>query len=383
MLVDVIEPGTVVGAFRVESLLGRGGMASVYRAVQIRLDRPVALKILNPALAADEKFFQRFQIEGINAARLDHPNIVPVYEAGEDAGYAFLAMKLIDGEAFNSVIARRRRLPPPETVRVLTDVAHALDYAHGMGFIHRDVKPGNVLIDSNDNVFLSDFGLSKDMGTRGITATGQWMGTAEYMAPEQAAGKDLDYRADLYALGCVAFECLTGDPPFVAENPFAVMMAHANSEIPQATRHDPSLPEGVDRVLRRAMSKDREERYPAALALVESLACAAEARPLTEMAEPQEGFELYSGPHTPPRARSSQDDRDVAGGPGLRGSAPPSPAALVCPRCAGEVDTEDVYCGACGVRVRWCPSCRGPRTEAERFCAFCGTGAPPVDRRGV
>ena len=165
----------------------------------------------NPALAADEKLFERFQIEGINAARLDHANIVPIYEAGEDQGYSFLAMKLIDGESFSSVIARTASLPGDDAVRVLTDVARALDYAHGRGFIHRDVKPANVLIDRAEHVFLSDFGLSKDMGSRGITSTGQWMGTAEYMAPEQAAGRTIDFRADLYALGCVAFECLTGD----------------------------------------------------------------------------------------------------------------------------------------------------------------------------
>ena len=274
MPVQEIPPGTTIGAFRVEGLLGRGGMATVYRAVQTRLDRPVALKVLNPALAENESLFERFKIEGINAARLDHTNIVPIYEAGEDEGYAFLAMKLIDGESFSAVIARHRVLGPDDTIRILTDVARALDYAHGRGFVHRDVKPANVLIDRAQSVFLSDFGLSKDMGARGITSTGQWMGTAEYMAPEQATGRAIDFRADLYALGCVAFECVTGDVPYPGENALGVMMAHTNADIPDASTRNRSLPAAVDRVIRRAIAKDADDRYPAALAFVDSLAAA-------------------------------------------------------------------------------------------------------------
>jgi len=366
----------MVGTFRVEGLLGKGGMAAVYRAIQVRLDRPIALKVLNPALAADESFFQRFQIEGVNAARLDHPNIVPVYEAGEDGGYAYLAMKLIDGESFSSVVARERRIEPKEAVRVLTDVARALDYAHGMGFVHRDVKPGNILIDRGGHVFLSDFGLSKDTQTRGITATGQWMGTAEYMAPEQATGGVLDHRADLYALGCVAYECLTGDPPYLAENPFAVMMAHANAEIPGAARLNSALHASVDAVLRRAMAKDPAERYPASLALVESLAAAIDGRHLTAMAEPAQGYRIYGGELTALEEHVVTPAQQDAGWPM---SAPPSsPQILFCPNCVGVVERDDLFCGGCGVRVLWCHACNGPRVESDRFCPHCGaTSVPP------
>jgi serine/threonine-protein kinase len=374
----------MIGAFRVEGLLGKGGMASVFRAVQVRLDRPVALKVLSPALAADEKFFERFKIEGINAARLDHPNVVPIYEAGEDAGYAFLAMKLIDGETFSSVIARNRPLDADHALRVLTDVARALDYAHSMGCVHRDVKPANVMIDRAGNVFLSDFGLSKDMGSRGITATGQWMGTAEYMAPEQAAGHAIDYRADLYALGCVAFECLTGDPPYLASNPLAVMMAHANADIPSVTQRNRTLPSGIDLVVHRAMSKDPADRYPAALAFVDSLRAAAEGRHLTSQAEPADGFALYAGPPTEPRELTPPP---VADQPSWPTSVPPgtpiaqAPPALYCPNCIGIVEPGDVFCGGCGVRVLWCPSCRGPRVATDRFCPHCGSVADAVAQR--
>jgi serine/threonine-protein kinase len=377
----MIAPGTMVGAFRVEGLLGKGGMASVYRAIQLRLDRPVALKVLNPALAADEGFFARFQIEGINAARLDHINIVPVYEAGEDGGHAFLAMKLIDGESFSTVVARNRTLDPQETVRVIISVARALDYAHGLGYVHRDVKPGNVLIDRTGHVFLSDFGLSKNTATRGITTTGQWMGTAEYMAPEQASGGALDYRADLYALGCVAFECLTGDPPYIADNPFTVMMSHANSDIPVATQHNPSLPGGVDVVLRRAMAKDPQQRYPAGLAFIESLACAIAGQELSAMAEPAEGFLLYDGPSTPPApmetTRATQAP-EVTRWPTSAPPSAPSSAPMFCPNCVGAVERDDLFCGGCGVRILWCHSCAGPRVESDRFCPHCGaTSTPP------
>ena len=363
----------MIGAFRVEGLLGRGGMASVYRAVQTRLDRPVALKVLNPALAADEKLFERFKIEGINAARLDHGNIVPIFEAGEDQGYAFLAMKLIDGESFSAVIARNRMLSPADTIRVLTDVARALDYAHGRGFIHRDVKPANVLIDRAQNVFLSDFGLSKDMGSRGITSTGQWMGTAEYMAPEQATGRAIDFRADLYALGCVAFECVTGDVPYTSDNTLAVMMAHANADIPDVTSRNHTLPAAVDRVIRRAIAKDPDDRYPAALAFVDSLAAAVAERPLTPNAEPADGFTRYSGPHTPvrePAAPSIAPDDS----PSWPMSAPPQspPTTLLCPNCLGQVETDDLFCGGCGVRILWCRTCKGPRIATDRFCSHCG-----------
>jgi serine/threonine protein kinase len=360
----------MIGAFRVEGLLGKGGMASVYRAVQTRLDRPVALKVLNPALATDEKLAERFQIEGINAARLDHANIVPIYEAGEDQGYSFLAMKLIDGESFSSVISRHRVVPTDETIRILTDVARALDYAHGRGFIHRDVKPANVLIDRAGSVFLSDFGLSKDMGSRGITSTGQWMGTAEYMAPEQAAGRTIDFRADLYALGCVAFECVTGDVPYTADNVLAVMMAHTNAAIPDASSRNPSVPPAVDRVIHRAIAKDADDRYPAALALVDSLAAALAGASLTSNAEPAHGFTRYSGPHTTPREPEPSFVREET--PSWPTSAPPQSPALVCPNCLSQVETDDLFCGGCGVRILWCRTCKGPRIATDRFCSHCG-----------
>jgi serine/threonine-protein kinase len=202
------------------------------------------------------------------------------------------------------------------------------------------------------------------------------MGTAEYMAPEQATGGVLDHRADLYALGCVAYECLTGDPPYLAENPFAVMMAHANAEIPGAARLNSALHASVDAVLRRAMAKDPAERYPASLALVESLAAAIDGRHLTAMAEPAQGYRIYGGELTALEEHVVTPAQQDAGWPM---SAPPSsPQILFCPNCVGVVERDDLFCGGCGVRVLWCHACNGPRVESDRFCPHCGaTSVPP------
>ena len=365
----------MIGGFRVESLIGRGGMASVYRANQTRLDRPVALKVLNAAMAMDEGLFERFKLEGVNAARLEHPNIVPVYEAGEDAGFAFLAMKFVDGETFSSVISRERPMRPADVLRVLTDVARALDYAHNMGFVHRDVKPGNVLIDRAGHVYLADFGLSKNMRSTGLTSTGQWMGTAEYIAPEQAAGR-ADHRADLYALGCVAYECLTGDPPYLADTAIAVMMAHVNADIPRASARNPQIRGAVDDVLTRAMAKEPAARYPAALAFVESLGAAVEGRALTKFAEPEDGYRLYSGHAVAPESTSQAPQEPVI--VNIPTSAPPTQQDLFCTACLGPLERDDVFCGTCGTRLLWCTSCGGPRAESDRFCQHCGaTTTPP------
>ncbi len=372
----MLEEGTRVGGFRVEQVLGRGGMAIVYRAIQLRLDRPVALKVLNPALAADHQFVQRFQLEGVNSARLEHPHIVPVYEAGEEGGHVFLAMKLVDGETLGALLHRRGALPGDEALPILADIAKALDHAHGRGFIHRDVKPGNVLLEAEGHVYLSDFGLSKAVGTRGITSTGQWMGTAEYMAPEQAQAVEVDYRADLYAFGCVAFECLTGDPPFLADTPLAVMMAHATQDIPSATARNLSLTPSVDEVMRRAMAKQPSGRYASALDVVEALAAAMEERRLTSDAEPADGQRRFGPRRTrPPEPPPTQPAGDwpTSTPPVPAVDTGPDPSVLFCPSCVDRVDPGDRFCGSCGSPLGWCRSCSGPMLAADRFCPHCGT----------
>jgi serine/threonine protein kinase len=266
--------GTDLGPYRIERVLGRGGMGVVYLAEQRELGRKVALKLLPDELAQDADFRARFERESRLAAAIDHPNIIPLYEAGEIEGTAFLAMRFVDGVDLASRLAGGP-LDPTEAVVILAQVAGALDAAHARGLVHRDVKPGNVLVDQTaqgEHAYLTDFGLTKQTGTEsGLTRMGSFMGTPAYMAPEQIEGQDVDGRADQYSLACMAFELLTGQVPFQRDQEFAVAMAHVRDRPPTATSLRPELPGAVDAVFAQAMAKDREARYPTCSAFVDDL----------------------------------------------------------------------------------------------------------------
>ena len=261
--------GTEIAGYRIESVLGRGGMGVVYVARHLRLDRTVALKVVSPELTEDPKFRDRFVRESKLAASLEHPNIVPIYDAGEAEGTLYLAMRLIQGTDLKSLIAEDGGLDPGRTVRLLERAAGALDTAHQAGLVHRDVKPGNVLIGApgsrGEHAYLSDFGLTKRMTSdSGITGTGQFVGTLDYAAPEQFEGKRLDGRADVYSLGCVLYECLTGDIPFRRDNQAALVYAHLMADPPKVTEVKPDLPQAVDAVVAKGMAKKPEDRYSTA-----------------------------------------------------------------------------------------------------------------------
>jgi serine/threonine protein kinase len=269
--------GSDLGPYRIERVLGRGGMGVVYLAEQRELWRKVALKLLPDELAQDADFRARFDRESRLAASIDHPNIVPLYEAGEIDGTAFLAMRFVDGVDLASRLADGP-MEPPDAVGILAQVAGALDAAHERGLVHRDVKPGNVLLDrtaQGEHAYLTDFGLTKQTGTEsGLTRMGSFMGTPAYMAPEQIEGQDVDGRADQYSLACMAFECLTGQVPFRRDQEFAVAMAHVREQPPAPTGLRPELPAAVDTVFGQAMAKDREARYATCSAFVEDLRAA-------------------------------------------------------------------------------------------------------------
>jgi YVTN family beta-propeller protein len=265
--------GTEIAGYRIESVLGRGGMGVVYVARHLRLDRTVALKVVSPELAEDPKFRDRFVRESRLAASLEHPNIVPIHDAGEADGVLYLAMRLVQGTDLKSLIAEDEGLDPARTVRLLDQAAGALDAAHQAGLVHRDVKPGNVLVASpgtpGEHAYLSDFGLTKRMTSdSGLTGTGQFVGTLDYAAPEQFEGKQLDGRADVYSLGCVLYECLTGEIPFRRDNQAALVYAHLMAEPPKVTERRPELPEAIDVVVAKGMAKKPEERYSTAGELV-------------------------------------------------------------------------------------------------------------------
>jgi serine/threonine-protein kinase len=270
--------GTEFAGYRIDGLLGRGGMGVVYRAEHPRLGASIALKVMAPDLAMDEGFRERFVREARLVARIRHPNIVPIYDAGEWQGDLYIAMRYIEGDDLRALVRARGVLPLEEVCAIGVQVASALDAAHRSGVVHRDVKPGNILLDpgaepdSPPIAYLADLGLTKRMSAENsVTSSGELVGTIDYMAPEQISGSPVDGRADVYSLACVLFECLTGSAPYVRETKAAVLWAHLNDEIPPASESHPSLPTAVDEVLARGMAKQPEDRFGTAKDLVTAL----------------------------------------------------------------------------------------------------------------
>jgi YVTN family beta-propeller protein len=263
--------GRTIAGYEVVELLGRGGMGEVYLAFDPRLERRVALKVLAPQLAEDEAFRERLLRESRLAAALDHPNVVPVYDAGEADGTLFIAMRYVDGTDLRRLLLDEGALPPERAIAIGAQLAGALDAAHARGLVHRDVKPSNVLVDhgeGREHCYLADFGLSQSVANR-PTTDGELLGTVDYVAPEQIRGDAVDGRADEYAFGCLLYEALTGERPFAGSSDIATIYAHLEEAPSPASVRRPELPEAVDAVLARAMSKDPEERYESCGALVE------------------------------------------------------------------------------------------------------------------
>jgi serine/threonine protein kinase len=250
-----LAPGSTFAGYRVEELVGRGGMGVVYRATDLRLERPVALKFVVPELAQDERFRRRFLNETRLAAALDHPSVLPIYEAGDGDDQLYLAMRYVEGDDLKSLLDRDGTLPPERAVAVVAQIAGALDTAHRRGLVHRDVKPANILIDEQGHAYLTDFGVAKEVG-KASTQTGDMVGTLDYLAPEQIRGDAVDGRTDSYALGCTLYESLAGAPPFRRATQAETLWAHLHDE-PPPLRGRPA----VDAALRRALAKAPDERF--------------------------------------------------------------------------------------------------------------------------
>ena len=261
---------------RIEAVLGRGGMGVVYRARQLTLDRPAALKLVAPGHADDERFRARFLREARAAAAIDHPNVLPIYSAGEEDGQLYVSMRLVDGGDLAARIRAQGRLAPDEAVAVVGQVAAGLDAAHAAGLVHRDVKAANVLVGPSGTAYLTDFGVARLRGARTeLTGTGQMLGTLDYMAPEQINGEDVDGRADVYSLGCLLYECLTDTPVFAhREGVPATLRAHLEEAPPSAHEQVPEVPTALDGVIATAMAKSPDDRYQSAGALADAAATA-------------------------------------------------------------------------------------------------------------
>jgi hypothetical protein len=317
--------GSELAGYRIEVPIGRGGMGVVYRAEQLRLGRKVALKLLAPELAENQGFRARFEHESRLAAALDHPNIVPLFEAGEADGLLFISMRYVEGTDLRALLARQGPLEPERALAIAGQVGSALDAAHMRGLVHRDVKPGNILIagdaspDAPEHCYLTDFGLTKDTSSPvELTATGTFVGTIDYIAPEQIEGAKPDGRGDQYALACVLFECLTGHPPFPHDEEISVMWAHLQDAPPTVTADHPELPAAIDAVIAQAMAKAPKERYATCTAMV----AAARAALLSgSVVAPAAVTRAHASPSAPAGATRVNAGRPALAAPAL--AAPP------------------------------------------------------------
>jgi Mg-chelatase subunit ChlD/tRNA A-37 threonylcarbamoyl transferase component Bud32 len=332
-----LGPGAHVAGYLLEQLLGQGGMAVVYRAYDGRLDRRVALKLLAPELSSDRSFRERFMRESRAAAAVDHPSILPIFDAGEAAGILFIAMRLVGGGDVRALIERQGPLPVPRALHIVTQMASALDAAHARKLVHRDVKPANMLRDAAgggthvDHVYLSDFGLSKlTLAARGLTSQSQFLGTLDYMSPEQIEGGAVDGRTDQYALACSAFEMLTGAPPFKQNEQLAVMWAQVSADPPSVTSRRGDLSAAADEVMARALAKVAGDRYGSCLEFAAALRRALGPAPGT----------VISGPAAPARSRGPAPRADQvpaaaaprASSAGVRSDSPMMPGGGVARR---------------------------------------------------
>lgn len=373
--------GSALGRFEIISELGSGGMAVVYKARQIDLDRIVALKVLPPELSYDTTYIERFRQEARRAASLEHPHIVPIYDIGEANSLHYIAMKYVEGQTLKDVMHQTGALPVPQVAEILSQVGEALDYAHRRGVIHRDIKPTNIMITDDGWVYLTDFGLARDMGgAPGLTRTGTVMGTPEYMSPEQAQGlHDIGPATDIYALGIVLYEALTGTAPFQADTPMAMMAARLVQEPRPIHEARGDLPLRLEEVVMRALARDPSARFGSAHEMVLALRMAADIA----------GATGAQRPITPRAGVTAADDVTLAGMPQPRqadqAEGPPSTPPFVLPPVTGETvaareQEEPVPVEAAGttgpteriVDRPHCPACDTINPQGAVFCVNCG-----------
>ena len=264
--------GAEFASYRIQGVLGRGGMSVVFRADNLRLGNEIALKVLSAELSENDAFRERFVRESRLAASINHPNIIPIYDAGEEDGLLYIAMRYVAGSDLKSMIRQEGPISLRRAADIISQVARGLSVAHERGLVHRDIKPANILTEraggtgeTVDHAYLADFGLMKHQVSRsGLTDTGQFLGTVDYVAPEQVEGRQTDHRADVYSLGCVLYESLTGSVPYPRDSDVAVLFAHVQDVVPRITDLRPDLPPAIDEIAARAMAKRPEHRYGSA-----------------------------------------------------------------------------------------------------------------------
>ena len=394
----MLENGVLIEGYRIDRLIGEGGMGVVYECTQLSLDRKVALKLLTAELSADAGFRERFRHEARIQGAMDHPNIVTVHEAGESEYGLFIAMELIRGATLKDLIVGRE-LDAGRTLRILSQVADALDSAHEAGLIHRDIKPHNILVRAGrrDHAFLADFGVTKVRGGTNLTKTGHFVGTVDYMAPEQIRGEPATRETDIYALGTVLYECLSGAVPFPKDSDVAVMYAHLADPPPTITNERPELPPQLDAVISTAMAKDPSERYSSAMRMVEAFegALGADGQAAVSIPPPVEtaeelGLREHGQPETAASATSPEATRmaptpapptEVSAAPT---PAPPTEVSVVPPATEQKTPAPETEVGATPVVPAAATAASaaipaaGAATVAGASAASVATPAPPT-----
>ena len=360
----MLSQGTIVSGYRVDGVLGEGGMGVVYRATQMSLNRTVALKILATELSEDAAFRERFRREGLLQAAIDHEHIVTVYEAGDTEHGLFLAMRLIRGPTLKDMILSGE-LDPERTLRILGQVAGALDTAHDVGLTHRDIKPQNILIGGNDHAYLADFGLTQASDEVSLTETGQFIGTIDYVAPEQIQGQGATARSDVYSLAAVLYEALTGVVPYARQNEAAVLYAHISDTPPRVTERRSEMPPEMDAVVARGMAKVPADRYHSAGALIADASAAFGSEPaaVTTMRPqaPQAGAPAAATTLRGGVARAAA----AATAPAAAVTAPAMPRPAAAPTAAPR-RTRSRSAGSPACSFRSCSRVCGPRASRHR-----------------
>jgi serine/threonine-protein kinase len=322
-----VQIGSEIGPYRVTEYVGAGGMASVYKGHHTRLDRSVAIKVMHANFTHDPNFLARFEREARIVARLEHPNIIPIYDYSEVDGQPYLVMKFVEGQTLKDALrASDGPLPIETTLRLMRRIAGAIDYAHGQGVLHRDIKPSNIIIDPRGEPYITDFGLARILQAGASTMSADVMlGTPQYISPEQAKGQvELDARTDLYSLGIVLYEIVTGSVPFGGDTPYAIVHDHIYSPPPRPRDRNPQITPAVDEVLLRALAKDPAERYPTATALIEEFAAAQSGKPAR--GTPARGTPASGTPAARPPEPSPQPSPANHPAGGIPAPQPPPPA---------------------------------------------------------
>jgi hypothetical protein len=325
--------GSRFAGYRIEGTLGRGGAGVVFLALDPRLQRRVALKVLADDVSQDESVRARFAREPRIAASIDHPNIIPIYEAGESEGRLYIAMRHVEGCDLGVLVRREGPLDAERAIGIIAQVAGALDAAHARGLFHRDIKPGNILVvpradrDSSDHAYLADFGITKTSETRSLTKTGTYLGTLDYAAPEQIRGEPVDARTDIYALGCVLYQSLTGVVPFAKDNDAARVYAHLSEDPPALSARRPDLPPALDAVVAKAMAKDPDQRYATGAALASAARRALQPSRARRAATKTDRARTVTAVRSLPVAPSAVAPTEIAAHPAV--PAPPRSQRLV------------------------------------------------------